>query len=51
VKPLIKHSNAKRYSIRHGGGSRRSCNAQEKAVETATRQDGRREIRRAMRDL
>ena len=44
MKPLIKHPNAKRCSIRHGGGSRRSCNAQEKAIETATRQEGRRAI-------
>ena len=51
MKPLIKQKGTKRYSIRHGGGSRRSCNAQEKAIETATRQDGRREIRRASRDL
>ena len=50
MKALIKHPNAKRCSIRHGGGSRRSCNAQEKAIETATRQAGRREIRRTCPD-
>jgi hypothetical protein len=36
---------AKVCSIRHGGGSKRSCNALEKAIETKVRQAGRREIR------
>jgi hypothetical protein len=34
--------NAKRVNIRHGHGSRRGCNAVEKAVETRTRRASKR---------
>lgn len=36
---------AKLVSIRHGHGSRRSCNAQEKAAETKVRQEGKKACR------
>jgi hypothetical protein len=36
---------AKLCVIRHGGGSRRSCNAEEKAIETVVRQAGKAECR------
>lgn len=36
---------AKLVSIRHGHGSRRGCNAQEKAAETKVRQEGRKVCR------
>jgi hypothetical protein len=36
---------AKLVSVRHGHGSRRSCNAQEKAIETKVRQAGKKACR------
>ncbi len=38
---------AKLTSIRHGHGSRRGCNAQEKAAETRVRQAGKKICREA----
>jgi hypothetical protein len=35
---------------RHGHGSKRSYNAQEKAVETKTRNQGKREVRQSLFD-
>lgn len=39
---------AKLCVIRHGNGSRRGCNAAEKAIETRVRQAGKREARRQL---
>lgn len=41
---------AKLVTIRHGHAPRRSCNAQEKAIETRVRQAGKKECRTVDQD-
>ena len=42
---------AKRCVIRHGGGSKRSANAEEKAIETKVRQAGKKECKRQAQEV